>query len=307
MILTLTTNPAIDRTLRVPVFAVGDVTQVENTTETATGEGVNVTRALLARGYESEALVVCGGLQGTIYQELLNAEGIPATYSLVADNTAVHTTICDESSVSTLKEQGPRISEDELQQLYTTVHRVIDETQAKILVLCGELNPGLSSFFYEKIRRIAVAERIKLAVDTSGFAFRGAIERGGLTVAQASLADLEKFAGVKCEILGEVIEKAWDLLAYNNERILINLGDKGAVLVDEDHAWYATAPETLVKGIAISSATMLAGYLSAMNESAEIALQQAVSWAFSTHDTHATAVTLKIKVTQNPPMDMLLR
>ena len=78
MIVTVTLNPSLDRTVEVAELARGRVLRARGTHLHPGGKGVNVTRALLANGVPSRAVVPVGGPDGDQLVELLAAEAVDA-------------------------------------------------------------------------------------------------------------------------------------------------------------------------------------------------------------------------------------
>ena len=77
MIVTVTLNPSIDRTLTVPALIRGEVIRAESTMADPGGKGVNVTRFLTAHGTDSVAVLPAGGATGNALLGLLDDAGIP--------------------------------------------------------------------------------------------------------------------------------------------------------------------------------------------------------------------------------------
>ena len=95
MILTVTLNAAIDRTLAVPNFQLGRRHRAVEQTAIAGGKGVNVARALRTLGRPVLATGVMGGGMGTRIVELLEDEGIPSDFVRVRDESRMSTAVID--------------------------------------------------------------------------------------------------------------------------------------------------------------------------------------------------------------------
>jgi 1-phosphofructokinase len=76
MIVTLTLNPSLDRTLEVDTLERGAVLRAASVHLDPGGKGVNVARALLANGVATRAVIPCGGPEGEQLVRLLAEEGV---------------------------------------------------------------------------------------------------------------------------------------------------------------------------------------------------------------------------------------
>jgi 1-phosphofructokinase family hexose kinase len=162
MILTVTLNAAIDRTLAVPNFRLGRRHRAVEQTAIAGGKGVNVARALKALGRPVLATGAAGGGAGARIIEMLDDEGIANDFVRVNDESRMSTAVIDPTDGVTteVNERGPALSTAERER---AVERVLYLAQgAKICVLCGSLPRGVPVELYGQL----VEELHKLGVST---------------------------------------------------------------------------------------------------------------------------------------------
>ncbi|MFT4245161.1 MAG: PfkB family carbohydrate kinase [Micrococcaceae bacterium] len=205
---------------------------------------------------------------------------------------------------------APRISESELTELYTLLHKEIDETNANTLVISGSINPGLGPFYFEKLRRVAFSERVDLVADVTDAMAQAAIERGGLALVKLSQGQLEYLVGTTFKTLGTLIEAAWDLLRYENKQVLVTLGAKGSILVDADNAWFAHVTNNKIWKAENAESAALAGYLTQKERNPETALKTALAWGIAASESNDIADFAPsninvdtVKITRQPNMD----
>ena len=160
MILTVTLNAAIDRTLAVPNFQLGRRHRAVEQTAIAGGKGVNVARALRTLGRPVLATGVAGGGMGARIVELLDEEGIPNDFVRVRDESRMSTAVIDPTDGVTteINERGPQLSPSETEQV---VERILYLAQgASICVICGSLPRGVPMDLYghliEELRKLEV-------------------------------------------------------------------------------------------------------------------------------------------------------
>ncbi|MFT4185818.1 MAG: hypothetical protein QM613_01100 [Micrococcaceae bacterium] len=285
MFVTLTTNTTIGRSTPRPVFVVDSE---KHTSDLVSSDGFKISRFLSKAGYESLAVVATS--ENDCKSEFTDID--VECFKLKA---------------------APRISESELTELYTLLHKVIDETNANTLVISGSTNPGLGPLYFEKLRRVAFSERIELVADITDDMAQAAIKRGGLALVKLSQGQLEAISGTTFKTLGTLIEAAWDMLRYENKRVLVTLGVKGSILVDVDSAWFAHASNDKIWAAENAESAALSGYLTQKNKEPEIALKTAIAWGIVASKSSNIADfdpsnidDVAVKITRQPNMDKLL-
>ena len=117
MIITVTLNAAIDKTLAVPNFRLGRRHRAVEQTAMAGGKGVNVARALRALGQPVIATGVAGGPTGTRIVEHLTEEGILNDFVRIREESRTSTAVVDPTTgeQTEINEHGPHVTEGELE------------------------------------------------------------------------------------------------------------------------------------------------------------------------------------------------
>jgi 1-phosphofructokinase family hexose kinase len=160
MIITVTLNAAIDKTLAVPNFRLGRRHRAVEQTSMAGGKGVNVARALRALGQPVIATGVAGGPTGTRIVEHLTDEGILNDFVRIREESRTSTAVVDPTSgeQTEINEHGPHVSEAELDLF---VDKLLYLARgAEVCVFAGSLprgvEPGLYGRLIEEMRRLGV-------------------------------------------------------------------------------------------------------------------------------------------------------
>ena len=111
MIITVTLNPSLDRTVELEALVRGEVMRATASHVDPGGKGVNVTRALLANGVASRAVLPCGGEEGQHLVRLLQAEGVDPICVWIAGHTRSNLTLAEpDGTVTKINEPGPVLS-----------------------------------------------------------------------------------------------------------------------------------------------------------------------------------------------------
>jgi 1-phosphofructokinase family hexose kinase len=223
MILTVTLNAAIDRTLAVPNFHVGRRHRAVEQTAVAGGKGVNVARALKSLGRPVLASGTAGGGTGARIIELLDDEGIANDFVRIQEESRMSTAVIDPTDGLTteINERGPALSNAERERV---VERILYLAQgAQIVVLCGSLPRNVPVELYgqliEELRRLAVTT----VLDTEGEPLRVGT-RACPDLVSPNLTEAEELVGH---------EFADDEDRLNGVREIVALGARNAIITYE--------------------------------------------------------------------------
>ena len=160
MIITVTLNAAIDKTLAVPNFRLGRRHRAVEQTAMAGGKGVNVARALRALGQPVIATGVAGGPTGTRIVEHLTEEGILNDFVRIREESRTSTAVVDPTSgeQTEINERGPQVSAGELELFVDKLLYLAKG--AAVCVFAGSLPRGVDADLYgrliEEMRRLGV-------------------------------------------------------------------------------------------------------------------------------------------------------
>ena len=161
MIITVTLNAAIDKTLAVPNFRLGRRHRAVEQTAMAGGKGVNVARALKALGQPVIATGVAGGPTGTLITEALTNEGILNDFLRIREESRTSTAVIDPTSgeQTEINEYGPLVSESELDHF---VEKLLYLAKgAAMCVFSGSQPRGVDAGLYgrliDELRRLGVS------------------------------------------------------------------------------------------------------------------------------------------------------
>ena len=229
MILTVTLNPSLDRTIEVSSLEPGAVHRALRTRLDPGGKGVNVTRALLANGLTSRAVVPLGGPDGAQLRALLEAEQVDVVDVPVEGSTRSNVTVAEaDGTVTKLNEPGANLTQAELS---TLTGLVLDQSApGDWVVLCGSLPPGVDDGEYAAMTKLLRSSGRLVAVDTSGPALRHAVAASPDLV-KPNREELAEVVGRELDSIAAVLAAAHELHARGVGHVLVSLGADGAVLV----------------------------------------------------------------------------
>lgn len=276
MIVTLTPNPSLDRTIDVERLEVGAVQRATDTRVDAGGKGINVSRILVRHAVPSTAVLPVGGRDGEHLTALLAEVGVPAVTVPISGSVRSNVTVVEADGTTTkLNTAGPVLVPAEARALLTAVDEQL-AAGARWLVVAGSLPAGLDDAFVADTVALAAARGVPTALDTSGPVLARAVEAGGLGVIKPNDEELAELVGTSLTTVGDVVTAARRVRATSGAEVLVSLGRHGALLVTEATWWAGGAPLVARSTVGAGDST-LAGYLSAPRPGGE-ALVRAVAW-----------------------------
>jgi 1-phosphofructokinase family hexose kinase len=175
MILTVTLNAALDRTLSVPNFQAGRRHRASDALTLPGGKGVNVARALRNLGQPVIATGLAGGRTGTSIIEQLTAEGILNDFVRIGDESRTSTAVVDPTSMqqTEINEYGPSVADSELELLMEKLAYL--SKGADIVVFAGSLPRDVPVDFYAVMAGEIGRPDLPIVVDVPGPAMRAAL------------------------------------------------------------------------------------------------------------------------------------
>jgi 1-phosphofructokinase len=275
MIVTLTLNPSVDRTVEVETLARGEVMRALGVRVDPGGKGINVSRALAAHNLPTRAVVTVGGAEGEHLVTLLRDTGIEIVPVRIEGAIRSNITVVEPDGTTTkFNEPGAQLSADELAAVFAAVKAAVDS--ADWLVASGSLPPGTPATVYADLVRSLAGTGTSVAVDTSGPALE-AVLAAGPTLVKPNRDELAEVTGRQSRTIGDVVEAAQRLRELGAGAVLASLGADGAVLVDADGAVHGRTPAIPQLSSVGAGDAMLAGFLAGGGKGAD-ALAEALAW-----------------------------
>ena len=275
MIVTLTLNPSVDRTVEVETLARGEVMRANGVRVDPGGKGINVSRALATHGRPTRAVVTVGGAEGEHLVALLRDTGIEIVPVRIHGAIRSNITVVEPDGTTTkFNEPGAELSEEELNAVFAAVREAVGS--ADWLVASGSLPPGTPAGVYADLVRSLAESGTCVAVDTSGPALE-AVLAAGPTLVKPNRDELAAATGRELVTIADVVDAASRLRDRGAGAVLASLGAEGAVLVDHDGAVHGRTPAVPPLSSVGAGDAMLAGFLAAGGKGTE-ALIEGLAW-----------------------------
>jgi len=276
LIVTVTPNPSVDRTLEVGRIERGAVLRATSTRIDAGGKGVNVTRALVANGHESIAVLPLGGADGEVLSRLLVDGGTPHLPLSTSAGTRTNITLSEpDGTVTKVNAPGAPLDRAEIEALAAETVRALPG--AAWLVLCGSLPEGAPVDLYATLTRRGHEVGVKVAVDASGAPLEATLAAQPDLI-KPNQAELAELVGHPLAGIDDVIAAAEQVRAAGARAVIVSLGAEGALLVDGSEPVLAVPPPVTARSDVGAGDTLLAGFLAAGGAGAHC-LRVGVAWA----------------------------
>jgi 1-phosphofructokinase family hexose kinase len=265
MIITVTLNAAIDKTLAVPNFRLGRRHRAVEQTAMAGGKGVNVARALRALGQPVIATGVAGGPTGTRIVEHLTDEGILNDFVRIREESRTSTAVVDPTSgdQTEINEHGPHVSDQELDLFVDKLLYLAKG--AAVCVFAGSLPRGVDAGLYgrlvDEMRRLGVTT----VLDSEGEPLLVATRRGPDVVSPNEL-EAEGLVGHEFSDEDDRRRALGEMVEMGAREGIITLADGCLAVLGEGHerCLYRATLEPLEPVSSVGSGdALLAGFVAA--------------------------------------------
>jgi len=242
LILTVTINPSVDRNVQVDRLVFEDRAYILARSDSAGGRGMNASRVLDSFGAKTLAIVTSGGASGQRLEKLAAKSGFPVKVVPIHNESRVNLTITDKQGLALrLNERGPLIKPEELTRVEKAVANRLES--ATWLMLCGSVPPGVSTDFYTKLIRMARERKVKTLLDTDGDALLHGIEAGP-SIVSPNQPEAERLLNRALITRVQFLEAAARIKAMGAEAVLLSLGGRGVVAVNENQLLEVIPPRT---------------------------------------------------------------
>jgi len=278
-VVTITMNPAIDKSTGVEVVAPEIKLRCGAPRFELGGGGINVSRALRELGGSSTALYTSGGYSGKLLESILNSEGIDHRPVRVDEMTRINLIVRETSTGKQYRfgMPGQPLTEEEWRKCLEMLCTV--EPRPEFIVASGSLPPGVPEDFYAMVADAGGEIGAKTIVDTSGEPLRR-VARKGVFMIKTNLREFGLLTGLEIKNNEELMSAAMDVVEKGSAEVLVvSLGAEGAFGAWKEGNIYIASPEVPVRSAVGAGDSMVAGIVLklAMDKSVEEALLMGVA------------------------------
>ena len=257
MIITVTLNPALDKTVILPGFAVNTVNRVSATRLDPGGKGINVSKVVKALGGKTLALGVLGGAAGGYIQAAMDKMELPNDMVLTGEITRTNLKIIDPllQTNTDINEPGGPVSEETLDAVWHKLTKAVKPGDT--VVLAGKNPPGMpDSRLAEWVTRLH-GMKVYTCVDTVGEPMQQAIAAQP-DIIKPNREELAEIAGRRMVTDDDVLTAARELVGRGVGLVTASLGADGAIFVTRNQAFRGYAPKVSVVSVVGAGDAMMA-------------------------------------------------
>jgi 1-phosphofructokinase family hexose kinase len=281
VIVTVTMNAALDRTLTVPNFQPGQRHRASGWLTLAGGKGINIARALKRLDVPVVATGLAGGRTGAAVVGELTREGILNDFVQIADESRTSTAVVDatDGSYTEINEWGPNVEPQELDFLLEKLRYLTRGADA--VVFAGSLPRGVDESFYAEAIRDLNRRGVQTILDAEGEPLRLGAEAEPFIVSPNE-REAEGLVGQEFHDSNDFAQALDHIADLGPRNVLITITSGCYALLREDREelrYHASVPLIEPVSPVGSGDVLLAGYIAARFEdrAAEESLRRAVA------------------------------
>ncbi len=265
MILSVTLNPCIDKTIYLERLQVGAYNRVEASRSDLAGKGLNVSTVLNNLGEDT----ICMGLNfrnnGSLLERTLNSRGLKHHFVYADGSIRTNIKLFDQAAhvMTEINEAGPLVSSSAIDKLIDEIDARLEDTH--ILVLSGSVPPGVPADIYQRLIRMAHRKDVKTVLDTAGDPFLLGLQEKPFLLKPNSM-EFEQAFKTELKAGRGPLEVARSVVDSGIPYLCISMGADGAILLDREHTYRARPLCVEAKGLTGAGDSMVAGMCFALRK-----------------------------------------
>jgi 6-phosphofructokinase 2 len=261
MIVTITLNPAIDKSASIDSMLPEKKLRCSPVRIEPGGGGINVSKALAKLGTGSIAIFPTGGLNGQLLEKFMHDLKIEFKSIPIEGETRESFTV-DESRTGSQYRfvlPGPTLTQTDIDALFDKLKSI--QPVPEYIISSGSLPPGGPEDFFKQLAAYSKSIHARCIIDTSGKPLELAVKEG-VYLLKPNMSELCMLAGKDCLELNQVDDAAMEIIAKGeSEVIVVSLGPSGALLVTKDGYEHIPAPTVKKQTTVGAGDSMVAGMI----------------------------------------------
>ena len=260
MIYTITLNPALDYTISLKKLIPNEINTSISEHILPGGKGINVSIILKRLEVESVVLGFISGFTGKEIQRLVEEEKIQTDFiNLEGGQSRINVKILEDEKETAINSQGPLVDNKSIEKLYQKLNNLKGND---ILVLSGSTPKGMNESIYEEICEKIKERNVKIVVDSTKNLLLNTLKYKPFLI-KPNHYELGEIFNVQIENQDQAIEYAKKLQQKGARNVLVSMGGKGSVLLDENGKFYkkeAISNKNVINTVGAGD-SMVAGFL----------------------------------------------
>lgn len=255
MIYTITTNPAIDYILRFDKFEDGATIRASEDEKYPGGKGIMASKILHNLGEKPVNLGFVGGFIGEYIANSIRDLGLDENFVRIKENSRINVKLKYDKETE-INAKGPKISKEEVEKFFDSLKEI---EKGDVIVISGSLPYSLDSDFYKKVIEKTEAD---FTIDIADKKLLDYLAYKPLLV-KPNEEELGKI--FQTEINDDnLVDYARKLNELGAKNVIVSLGAKGSIFVDENHAYRAKPIEGKLVNSVGAGDSMVGGFVYGM-------------------------------------------
>lgn len=256
MIITLTMNPAIDKTVVIDDFCIDKVNRISKSRLDAAGKGINVSKVVRELGGRTKTFAFLGGSSGDFIRSELERERISLVDVEIDGETRTNIKIVDPKTqaYTDINDSGSAVNSTQMDLFEKKLLNYV--TSQSVVVFTGSVPPGISKDIYKTLIERVQTIGATAVLDADGELLQHGV-KAGPKIIKPNIDELERFAGRKLDGQAQIIEVAKKFIEYGTDLVAVSLGKEGALFVTQDKTYKASGLKVDVKGTVGAGDSML--------------------------------------------------
>jgi 1-phosphofructokinase len=257
MIYTITLNPSVDYYMNAPKIKLGSLNRTTDCQIVAAGKGINVSVVLNLLGVRSTILGFFGGFTGDyLLSQLRRYLNITLKPTLIKGSSRINVKLIHDQETE-INAMGPEVSGSELNNLLNQLNTI---TPKDTVVISGSTTANDKTGLIEQIIKYIIQRKINFVLDVSGQELKKLIKYKPLII-KPNLMEFQYLADTDTTDIKKLFAQAKKVSEITENRVLLSLGDQGAIFVEKNIGYYVEAPEVKVAHTVGAGDALLAGYM----------------------------------------------
>jgi len=279
VIYTLTLNPAIDYKIIVDRFELNQLNRFKKASLHPGGKGINVSVVLKNLGIPTVPMTILGGFTGRYLLETIKKDyNLDLQAIWVDGDTRINIKMTVEHETE-INHEGPRVKDELFEHILTTIRQLSKDD----LVIVGGSAPNGQRDAFQQIAQICDDKNIPFVMDTPGDAFHQFIDHQPFLM-KPNLKELNDYLLMDLFEIDEIIFYGRQLIYRGVKHLIISLGERGSLYLDNEHAYLAHPIEGTPVSTIGAGDSMIAGFVAMyqLTEDPKKAFIEAVAAASAT-------------------------
>ena len=233
MIYTLTFSPSIDYIINIDNVKIGDINRSKNDKFLPGGKGINVSIILSKLNRKSIAMGFLGGFSGNFIKDELDKLNIENDFINIDGISRINVKI-EGNKETAINGSSPNISKDDINKLIIKLNKLQEND---VLIISGNVPECVNIDVFNNILNDLHKKNVELIVDNKNEILMESLKYQPLLV-KPNKEELEETFNVKLENDEDIIKYAYYLKEQGAKNVIVSLGDKGAILIDNNNNVY---------------------------------------------------------------------